>query len=65
MRVELDSGQTAVSAYPRSVDEYFRAQSYYWEEIYQLDTLYPCIHQERVNGCGVHGGCCCPLLDAT
>src|SRR6266704_2816578 len=47
MTVKPDSRQTTVSAHRKSVDEYFRSEPQYWEEIYKLDTLYARIHQER------------------
>src|SRR6476660_4242959 len=36
-----------MSAHRRSVDEYFKAEAKQWDEIYELDTLYARIHQER------------------
>lgn len=39
--------QTLMSAHQRSVDKYFTAAAKQWDEIYELDTLYARIHQER------------------
>jgi ubiquinone/menaquinone biosynthesis C-methylase UbiE len=39
--------QTVVSAHQKSVDKYFEATAKGWDEIYELDTLYARIHQER------------------
>jgi ubiquinone/menaquinone biosynthesis C-methylase UbiE len=36
-----------VSAHQRSVNKYFKAAAKQWDEIYELDTLYARIHQER------------------
>jgi ubiquinone/menaquinone biosynthesis C-methylase UbiE len=36
-----------VSAHQKSVDKYFEATAKGWDEIYELDTLYARIHQER------------------
>jgi ubiquinone/menaquinone biosynthesis C-methylase UbiE len=36
-----------MSAHQRSVDKYFTAAAKQWDEIYELDTLYARIHQER------------------
>jgi len=38
---------TMMSAQQRSVDQYFKAAANEWDEIYELDTLYARIHQER------------------
>jgi ubiquinone/menaquinone biosynthesis C-methylase UbiE len=39
--------QTAVTAHRRSVDRYFKAAAKQWDEIYELETLYARIYQER------------------
>jgi ubiquinone/menaquinone biosynthesis C-methylase UbiE len=39
--------QTVVNAHQKSVDKYFKSAAKQWEEIYELDTLYARIHQER------------------
>lgn len=39
--------QTAMNAHQRSVDRYFKAAAKQWDEIYELDTVYARIHQER------------------
>ncbi len=39
--------QTVVSAHQKSVDRYFEVAAKQWDEIYELDTLYARIHQER------------------
>jgi ubiquinone/menaquinone biosynthesis C-methylase UbiE len=39
--------QTMMSAHQRSVDKYFKAAAKQWDEIYELNTLYARIHQER------------------
>jgi ubiquinone/menaquinone biosynthesis C-methylase UbiE len=36
-----------ISPHRRSVDEYFRAEAKQWDEIYELNTVYARIHQER------------------
>jgi len=36
-----------VSAHQKSVDRYFEVAAKQWDEIYELDTLYAHIHQER------------------
>jgi ubiquinone/menaquinone biosynthesis C-methylase UbiE len=41
------SPQTAMTAHQRGVDRYFKAAAKQWDEIYELDTLYARIHQER------------------
>lgn len=39
--------KTAVSTHRRSVEEYFTTESKQWDEIYELNTVYARIHQER------------------
>ena len=39
--------QTATTAHQRSVDKYFKAEAKQWDEIYEVDTLYGRIYQER------------------
>lgn len=39
--------QTVSSAHQRRVDKYFKAAAKQWDEIYELDTVYARIHQER------------------
>ena len=39
--------QTAMTAHQRSVDKYFKAEAKQWDEIYEVDTLYGRIYQER------------------
>ena len=39
--------QTVMSAHQRSVDKFFEGAARQWDEIYELDTLYARIHQER------------------
>jgi ubiquinone/menaquinone biosynthesis C-methylase UbiE len=39
--------QTVMSAQQKSVDKYFKAAAKEWDEIYELDTLYARIYQER------------------
>jgi len=39
--------QTLMSAHQRTVNKYFKAAAKQWDEIYELDTLYARIHQER------------------
>ena len=41
------ASQTMMNAHQRSVDKYFKAAAKEWDEIYELDTLYARIHQER------------------
>jgi cyclopropane fatty-acyl-phospholipid synthase-like methyltransferase len=36
-----------MSAHQSSVDKYFKAAAKQWDEIYELDTVYARIHQER------------------
>jgi ubiquinone/menaquinone biosynthesis C-methylase UbiE len=36
-----------MSAHQRTVDQYFKGAAREWDEIYELDTLYARIHQER------------------
>jgi ubiquinone/menaquinone biosynthesis C-methylase UbiE len=39
--------QTVMSTHQKSVNKYFKAAAKQWHEIYELDTLYARIHQER------------------
>jgi len=38
---------TVMSAHQRRVDKYFKCAAKQWDEIYELDTVYARIHQER------------------
>jgi ubiquinone/menaquinone biosynthesis C-methylase UbiE len=38
---------TVMSAHQRRVDRYFKSAAKQWDEIYELDTVYARIHQER------------------
>ena len=47
MTYRLIPEPTVMSAHQRRVDKYFKSAAKQWDEIYELDTVYARIHQER------------------
>lgn len=45
--MNLRPPEIVMSAHQRTVDQYFKGAAREWDEIYELDTLYARIHQER------------------